>query len=138
MKRVRSQSQLLPSFCSWLRMVPPYCSFQAQTSLRKSSREKSQRLLPSFLSLRSTTFCVAMPAWSVPGTHTVLNPCIRLRRTSTSWIDSLSACPMCRMPVTFGGGMTMVYGLPPFSGVEWKKPFSRHQAYHLGSMAFGS
>jgi hypothetical protein len=41
--------------------------------------------------LRSTTACVAMPAWSVPGTHSAENPFIRRWRITMSWIVSFSA-----------------------------------------------
>lgn len=43
------------------------------------------------------------------------------------------ACPMCRYPVTFGGGMGTTYdfffGSPP--GLKY--PFSSHHAYMLRS-----
>ena len=55
-------------------------------------------------SWRSTTICVAMPAWSVPGCHKVSRPRIRWKRISVSWIVWSRACPMCRLPVTLGGG----------------------------------
>jgi hypothetical protein len=29
---------------------------------------------------------------------------MRATRIFKSWIDAFSACPMCRLPVTFGGG----------------------------------
>jgi hypothetical protein len=48
-----------------------------------------------------------MPAWSVPGCQSTARPRIRQYRTSVSWIVLSSAWPMCRLPVTFGGGMTM-------------------------------
>ena len=41
-------------------------------SLRVLSRPRSWRFFPSLASFRSTTFCVAMPAWSVPGIHSAL------------------------------------------------------------------
>jgi hypothetical protein len=40
---------------------------------------------PSAASFRSTTFCVAIEAWSVPGIHTALYPSMRFQRMSTSW-----------------------------------------------------
>jgi hypothetical protein len=52
----------------------------------------------------STCFWVAIPAWSVPRIHFERRPCIRFQRISVSWIEPLSAWPMCRTPVTFGGG----------------------------------
>ena len=59
-------------------------------------------------SRRSTTFCVAMPAWSVPGIQSASRPCMRRQRISTSCSVLFSPCPMWSMAVTFGGGMTMV------------------------------
>jgi hypothetical protein len=56
---------------------------------------------------RSVTIWVAMPAWSVPGCHSVSNPRIRCQRISTSCSVLLNACPICRLPVTLGGGITM-------------------------------
>ena len=46
-----------------------------------------------------------MPAWSVPRIQSVLLPRIRFIRTSASCIEPFSAWPMCRAPVTFGGGI---------------------------------
>jgi len=40
--------------------------------------------LGALASSRSTTFWVAMPAWSVPGTHNAAYPCIRFRLISAS------------------------------------------------------
>ena len=77
-----------------------------------------------------------MPAWSVPGTQSVSKPRMRCQRTSTSWIVSLSAWPMWRMPVTFGGGMTTEYGSPVPDGLN--APEFSQIGYHLASTAFGS
>ena len=107
-KRWRSQSQEQPSRLSWLMMRPPYSSFHCQTRSTNFSRPRSWRCRPSLASSRSTTFCVAMPAWSVPGIQSVLQPCMRCKRMRMSWSVLLSAWPMCSAPVTFGGGMTMV------------------------------
>ena len=68
----------------------------------------TRRMLPSAASWRSTTIWVAMPAWSVPGTHSVAMPRMRAKRASTSCSVLFSAWPMWSEPVTFGGGMTMV------------------------------
>ena len=62
---------------SWLMMVPPFSARQAQTRSMNLSRPRSWRLRFSLASCRSTTFWVAMPAWSVPGTHRVLSPRMR-------------------------------------------------------------
>ena len=48
------------------------------------SRPTSKRVLPSTASIFSITFCVAMPAWSVPGTQSASVPRMRAQRTSTS------------------------------------------------------
>ena len=55
-----------------------------------------------------TLTCVAIPAWSQPGTHRVVLPVIRCLRTTASSIALVNACPMCRTPVTLGGGMMIV------------------------------
>jgi hypothetical protein len=69
------------------------------------------RLRPSSLAISfSTAFWVAMPAWSVPGSHRLSSPDIRRHRTTTSCTVLLSACPTCSTAVTFGGGITIVYG----------------------------
>ena len=72
-------------------ITPPYFSSHAHTSSRNASRPRSWRVLPSFASSRSTTFCVAMPAWSYPVCQSALKPRIRCRRISVSWIEALSA-----------------------------------------------
>ena len=59
-------------------MVPPDSSFHCQTRAMKASRPRSSLVLPSFSSCRSTTYWVAMPAWSVPGIQSALYPSIRL------------------------------------------------------------
>ena len=91
-------------------MRPPYSAFHSQTRFTNASRPRSWRDSPSLASSRSTTFWVAMPAWSMPGSHSASKPCIRLRRMIASWIVWSSAWPTCSDPVTFGGGMTMVNG----------------------------
>ena len=58
-------------------MAPPDSFFQAQTRSMKASRDMSWRDLPSAASCRSTTICVAMPAWSLPTTQLVSSPSIR-------------------------------------------------------------
>ena len=91
-------------------IVPPDSSFQRHTRRRNSSRPTSSFVLPSAASWRSTTTCVAMPAWSVPGTQRVLKRSMRFMRTMTSCRVMSSAWPMCSEPVTFGGGMTIENG----------------------------
>ncbi len=77
-KRSRDQSQEAPRRFSWLMIVPPDSSFQAQTSLRNASRPIVRRSVRfSLASLRSTIICVAMPAWSVPGCQSTSRPRMR-------------------------------------------------------------
>ena len=107
-KRSRLQSQEAPRRFNWLMMVPPLSAFQAQIFSTNLSRPIWRRS-GSWRSIicRSTTSCVAMPAWSVPGCHSTSLPRMRSKRQSTSCSVLLSACPMCSEPVTLGGGMTM-------------------------------
>jgi hypothetical protein len=124
-------------YCSTI--VEPYCARQRQTRSVNASRPISSREVPSVASSFSTWRCVAMPAWSVPKIHFVRRPRMRFRRISESWIEPLSACPMCSTPVTFGGGMAIEKfssGVPPGSG--WKSPDSRQRAYTRDSASPGS
>ena len=108
-KRSRLQSAEAPSRRSWRAMWPPERSFHSQTLATNASRPSSRRpmLLPAFASSRSTTIWVAMPAWSVPGCQSVARPRMRWNRVSVSWMVKVRAWPMCRLPVTFGGGIMM-------------------------------
>ncbi|KAF1042243.1 MAG: hypothetical protein GAK34_02828 [Delftia tsuruhatensis] len=83
-KYSRLQSTLSPMRRIWPVMVLPLWFFHSQTLLTKFLRASggvapmSWRLaMPCSCSWRSTTICVAMPAWSVPGTQTVLWPFMR-------------------------------------------------------------
>ena len=58
-------------------IVAPDSSRQFQTRRTNSSRPSSSRVRFMRPSMRSTTFCVAMPAWSVPQIQSALRPCIR-------------------------------------------------------------
>ena len=78
--------------------------------------------LPSAASRRSTTIWVAMPAWSVPGCHSASRPCIRRQRTRVSWMVMVSAWPICRLPVTLGGGIMTVKGAALLAGSAAKAP----------------
>ena len=107
-KRSRLQSHEAPRRFSWLMMVPPLSAFHAHTFSTNFSRPIVRRSGSwRSISCRSTTICVAMPAWSVPGCHSTSLPRMRSKRHSTSCSVLLSACPMCSEPVTLGGGMTM-------------------------------
>jgi hypothetical protein len=68
-KRSRDQSTPSPSRRIWPRILPPDSSRHSHTRATNASRPRSWRETPSLRSSRSTTFCVAMPAWSVPGSH---------------------------------------------------------------------
>ena len=70
--RSRDQSTLSPSRRIWPRIAPPEVAFHCHTRSTKASRPRSCRLRPSLASSRSTTFWVAIPAWSMPGSHSVL------------------------------------------------------------------
>ena len=65
----------MPSSCE--RIVASYSSFHSWTFCTNASRVKSVRFLPCMSRRFSTTVCVAMPAWSVPGIHSVLKPRMR-------------------------------------------------------------
>ncbi len=87
--------------------MPPYRRVHSHVRSTNASRPICSRLVPSAFSAFSTCVCVAMPAWSVPRIHFVRLPRMRLRRISASCIVLLSAWPMCRAPVTFGGGIAI-------------------------------
>ena len=55
-----------------------YCSFHTHTFSKNFSLPRSWRFSPSLAIIFSTTFCVAMPAWSVPGIQRASKPFIRL------------------------------------------------------------
>ena len=116
-KRSRDQSTLEPSVRIWWQMCEPNFAFHSHTRSRNLSRPRSWRVRrSSFLSIFSTTDCVAMPAWSVPGTYSVVSPRMRCQRVSVSSIAAVSACPMCSEPVTFGGGITITNFLSASTG----------------------
>ena len=94
--------------------------------------------MPSLRNLASTLACVAIPAWSIPGSHKVSNPCIRFWRITMSWSVVSHACPMCNLPVTFGGGITIEYGLAFLSPLGLKTSSSSHSWYRPSSTALWS
>src|SRR5690606_30265596 len=106
-KAFRDQSQDAPRRFNCSMIVSPDSCFQAQIFCRNASRPMSRRP-GSWRSAmrRSTTIWVAMPAWSWPGCHSVSKPRIRCQRTRMSCSVLFSAWPICRLPVTFGGGIT--------------------------------
>ena len=101
-----------------------------------SSLVRSSLEMPIPLSLATTLLSVAMEAWSVPGTQQAFLPSILAFLISTSLRVLLSTWPIWRMPVTLGGGMTIVYGSLS-SGSEWKHLCSCHHSYHLFSTSEG-
>ena len=76
-KYSRVQSTLAPMRRICCVMVLPECSFHSHTRATKFLRPRSWRVWPFSCSWRSTTICVAMPAWSVPGIQAVLKPRMR-------------------------------------------------------------
>ena len=88
----------------------PYWSTQLQTRSTNRCRPMSCLDTPSEASIRSTTTCVAIPAWSLPGRKSVGSPLIRCHLTIRSSSAVVSACPMCSSPVTLGGGMMTTNG----------------------------
>ena len=108
-KRSRAQSGEAPSRRSWRVIVPPDSSFHCQTRSMNFSRPSSWRVdLPLGELVASTTICVAMPAWSVPGCHSASRPGMRSKRIRMSCNVKVSAWPICRLPVTLGGGIMIV------------------------------
>ena len=107
-KRSRDQSTEEPRRRICRLMLPPDSFFHSQTFSRNFSRPRSWRDRPSAPMRRSTSIWVAMPAWSVPGCQRVLRPCMRRKRIRASMMALLKPWPMCRLPVTFGGGIMMV------------------------------
>ena len=136
-KRSFSQSIEQPRRRNWPVISPPLSAFHSQTLATNSSRVKSVRFCPWALSCRSTTICVAMPAWSVPTTHKASLPCKRAWRMRMSCRVLSSAWPMCRLPVTLGGGFTIVYG-SAWGRLGRNAPVDSQCAYHFASIAAGS
>ena len=78
-KRSRSQSTEFPKRRICDVIVPPDSFFHSHTLSINASRPISVRDgWFSAASLRSTTICVAIPAWSVPTCHKELKPSMRL------------------------------------------------------------
>lgn len=77
---------------------------------------------------------VAMPAWSVPGSHRVGLLHIRAYRVMMSCSVTNIAWPMCSLPVTFGGGMDMENGLPVADSSGWNLPLCSHLSAMNGSI----
>ena len=134
----RSQSQEDPSFFICSMIVPPYSSFQSQARSKNFSLPRSSFSIPSSFSALMIFTSVAILAWSVPGIHNALYPCIFLKRIRMSWSVSSNACPIWSFPVIFGGGITIVYGCFVSSTSAWKYLLSSHFWYRRSSIAPGS
>src|SRR5208282_1346175 len=79
-----------------------------------------------------------MPAWSVPGRYSVLKPRMRCQRVRMSISVWSSMWPMCNIPVTFGGGITMEKTGPgAFASALNNASFTQKSAQR-GSICFGS
>ena len=91
-------------------MAPPVSATNCSVSFTNAWRPTSWRDLPSRARSFSTAFWVAMPAWSVPGSHSVSSPHMRRQRTTTSCTVLLSPWPMCSTDVTLGGGIMTTNG----------------------------
>ncbi len=68
----------------------------------------------------------------------MLNPHSRLYRTRISCMVLSMACPMCSLPVTFGGGITIEKLCFPSSIFPAKYLFCSHTEYQCSSTCFGS
>ena len=138
-KRSRSQSSEAPSARCCSAMRSPDWLFHAQTRFKNSSRPRSCRdFFSLFCRSRSTNICVAMPAWSMPGSQQALKPLMRFQRMSTSSMVAVSAWPRCSEPVTLGGGRTIANGGLSLVSCERKKPCSSHHFAQCGSTFWGS
>ena len=69
---------------------------------------------------------MAIPAWSVPGSQRHGLPDMRAKRVMMSCKVTNMACPMCNLPVTFGGGIAMEKGGPVAVLLGWNMPFDSH------------
>src|SRR4030095_1925490 len=118
-------------------MMPPYFSFHSKAYFKNSSRPILFLSIPFSFSICTTFASVAIDAWSLPGTQHALKPLILALRTRISCTVSFSVCPMCKTPVTLGGGITTVKGFLS-SGVELKYLLAFQCAVHFSSIAPGS
>ena len=64
---------------------------------------------------------------------------MRATRMQASWIEALSAWPMCRLPVTFGGGTAMEkFSLAPPAGSGLNTPARSQRSNTRASTSPGS
>src|SRR5215472_8657780 len=86
----------------------------------------------------TTTRCVEIPAWSVPGRNSVLYPRMRCQRVRMSISVCSSMCPICSEPVTFGGGMTIENTGPRALGSALNRASFTQNSAQRGSIRCGS
>ena len=84
-----------PSFLFCSIILCSYSSFYSLTHLTKSSLVKSFQYFP-------TTFCVAIPAWSVPGTHKETYPRNLLYIVILFSIAPIKVWPKCKLTIILG------------------------------------
>ena len=99
------QSVLAHISLIWLVIFFWYSSFHFHTSSRNFSLHNHVLLIHSFISFFSTTVCVEIPAWSVPGIHKVSSHFNLWYLTIISSRAKVRECPIWRFQVTFGGGI---------------------------------
>ena len=104
---ILDQSRLTPMYLSCSTMRFPYFSFHAHARRKNPSRPTLALVKPSSRIASTTFISVAIDAWSIPGSHSVSYPFMRLNRTIASGIVTFIACPTCSCPVILGGGKTM-------------------------------
>ena len=148
MNCILSRSTDAPIRLVWSSIVDLEWFTRFHTFPRNLSLPISLLLIHFSASWRSTTTCVEIPAWSVPGTRRVSYPCIRWYLTIVSSTANISACHRCRYQVTFGGGIDMVNCSFGFLHVNFftvsgeKYPASSRCLYivasKLGSYFFGN
>ena len=132
-----SQSRDAQSFlCCWV-IIHPCFLFHSRVLSINFSLHKSSLVFHSSANALSTLFWVAIPAWSVPGIQRVLYPDILFHLTNTSWIDSSRIWPIWRIPVTFGGGITIAKLFLSGLVVALKYHLSSQIFHHLGSISLG-
>src|SRR6267143_2326859 len=94
--------------------------------------------MPCSASSRTTTRCVEIPAWSIPGRYKVLYPRMRCQRVKISISVWSIMCPMCSEPVTFGGGITIENTGPGAFGSARKSCSRTQNSAQRGSICCGS
>lgn len=137
-KRARDQSADAPIASSWATMPCPSSSLPRPHARLEEGRAAEVVAGLPLVALELALdhdLCVAIPAWSTPGSQSAASPRIRWVRTRMSWMVTKSACPMWSEPVTLGGGITTYAGRPlrAASRLGVNTPASCHRAYHRDS-----